>query len=64
MFEFFYYLRKPDKLDIALEEFDEKEADNVNLAKGRSSGSKKRRESYDYFDTVQLLGMSSCIHVC
>ena len=43
--------RKKDKVDIALEELEEKDTDNVNLTK-RS----KKRDSYDYLNTVQMLG--------
>ena len=47
------FCRKQSKLDQALEELDEKDADNVNLSK-RST--KKKRDSYDYINTVQMLG--------
>ena len=43
---------------MVMEEFDEKDADNVNLtSRSRSPSARKRRESYDYADTVQLLGI-------
>ena len=40
-----------------MQEFDEKEADNVNFnPRSRATSARKRRDSYDYKDTVQLLG--------
>ena len=37
-------------------DFDEKDVENVNLARVRSQSARKRKDSYDYVDTVQLLG--------
>ncbi len=50
---------------MAIEEFDDKDADNVNLsARSRSPSARKRRDSYDYTDTVQLLGKFRVVKVC
>ena len=40
-----------------MEEFDEKDTDNVSFG-GRAGAvsARKRRDSYDYFDAVQMLG--------
>lgn len=44
--------REEKAVDIALQELEEKEAGK----KPRVGSAKKRRDSYDYFDAVQLLG--------
>ncbi|XP_052781335.1 uncharacterized protein LOC128217918 isoform X2 [Mya arenaria] len=39
-------------------DFDERDIENVNLSNNRRSGSaRKRRDSYDYINTVQMLGL-------
>ncbi len=49
--------REDDPVDLALQELEEKDTDNVNFsARNRTPSARKRRESYDYVDTVQLLG--------
>ena len=40
-------------------DFDERDIENVNFNnKSRASSARKRRESYDYLNTVQMLGQS------
>ena len=46
-----------NKESAALEDFDEKDADKFSFDKrGRASSGRKRKDSYDYQDTMQLLG--------
>jgi hypothetical protein len=52
--------REENAVDIALQEIDEEEG-----MKSRASSGKKRRDSYDYFDAVQLLGTGfHCPYFC
>lgn len=51
----FFLPREKDKskqLDAALQELEERETGQ------RTKGPKKARDSYDYFDAIQLLGKS------
>ena len=39
-------------------DFDERDIENVSFnSKSRSGSARKRRDSYDYMNTVQMLGM-------
>ena len=48
--------RQDDKIDQALAELDSREPDKSVTAREKSSSMKKRRDSYDYKRTVQMLG--------
>jgi len=37
-------------------DFDERDIEAVNLTARRSGSARKRRDSYDYINTVQMLG--------
>ena len=51
-----------DKEAVTLQDFDEKDADKFSFEKrGRAASSRKRKDSYDYQDTMQLLGTASAI---
>ncbi|KAH9494550.1 hypothetical protein Btru_042420 [Bulinus truncatus] len=41
----------------SLPDFDEKDIENINLSTNRSSSTPKRKNSYDYSSTVQMLGL-------
>ncbi|XP_074645051.1 uncharacterized protein LOC141901606 isoform X2 [Tubulanus polymorphus] len=47
---------KETQENLMIQEFEDKDTDNVNLA-NRSVTSRKRRDSYDYGTTVQILGL-------
>ena len=51
------FTRNEDKLDAALKEVEDKEA--ADRGQKRATTARKRRDSYDYFDAVQLLGMGN-----
>ena len=54
---FFVYLSREDPLDVALQEFDEKDAENVSFGKkSRAASARKRSDSYDFTDARQMLG--------
>lgn len=47
--------RNEDKLEVALKEVEDKEANDRDQK--RAASPRKRKDSFDYFDAVQLLGM-------
>lgn len=50
-----------DDESIAVMDFDERDIENVNFNnRSRSGSARKRRDSYDYMNTVQMLGKCSC----
>ena len=56
--------RKEDHVEAALQELEHKDTEAVNLdkkAKSRVASAKKRKDSYDFANTVQLLG--ECCHL-
>lgn len=49
-----------NKEQVVLDSFDEKSADRFSFdRKSRCSSARNRKNSYDYYDTMQLLGMST-----
>ena len=49
--------REDDEDAPDVTEFDERDIENVNFNnKSRSGSARKRRDSYDYINTVQMLG--------
>ena len=53
-----FFYRESKAEENAAQDFDEKDADNVSFGRrSRAQSARKRRDSYDYVDTVQLLGM-------
>jgi len=48
--------REDDEDGLNVTDFDERDLENVNLNSKRSGSAKKRKESYDYINTVQMLG--------
>lgn len=52
----FLFNREDDEDSLNVADFDERDLEAVNLNNKRSSSAKKRKESYDYVNTVQMLG--------
>lgn len=52
----FYRVKEVDDTNVTDFDFDEKDVENVTFNKQRSPSARKRKDSYDYVDTVQLLG--------
>ncbi|CAL1545735.1 unnamed protein product [Lymnaea stagnalis] len=51
------YSSGDSSVSTSLPDIDERDVENVNLSAGRSRSSNKRRDSYDYTSTVQMLGL-------
>ena len=46
--------------NLNVQDFDERDIETVNLNnKSRAGSARKRKDSYDYINTVQMLGMFS-----
>ena len=53
----FLFFSGEDDDSIAVMDFDERDIENVNFNnRSRSGSARKRRDSYDYMNTVQMLG--------
>lgn len=50
-----YYRTEPDE-SLLPEDMDEREIENVKLEELRNSKIRKRKDSYDYVNTKQMLG--------